>query len=147
MSHARQQIREAVATALTTDLAGTATVTEGRTWIQQQPELPHVSVYTVTEESDQDQTSFDALYRELALVCEITVKGVDGNAASDALDVLAESIEQSLGTRRQVIGIQDLYPESWDVTLTSDGDQVNGAASLTYSCQYRTVIGQPDLIV
>ena len=146
MSHARTQIRDYVVATLTADITA-ALIVDTRIWIQQASDLPVIAVYTTEEDIDQDQSSFDAVYRTLALVTEIRVQGVDGEATELALDNLAEAVEVSLGDQRRALGMQDIWPATWESAVNTEGDTVTGSGTLTFSCQYRTAIGAPATII
>ena len=143
--HARQQIREAMVQALQMDVS-LATVNEGRIWAYQQTELPIIGVYTNEEAQSLDEGTFDAIGRELELVCEVVAQGVDGNTVVDTLDAIAVQVEESLGDEREVLGILDCVPAAWSVELSTEGETVTGTALMGFSVLYRTAIGSPETI-
>jgi hypothetical protein len=145
MSHARQQIRDAVVTALTGNVS--ATVVPTRAWIVQTDELPVVLVYTNSEADSLDDpgASFEALSRILELVTEIVVTGPTTNA--DQLDDLAAEVETLLGANRELAGVLDMVPESSEVVETTEGEQVISRLVLTFATQYRTAVGSPETII
>ena len=144
MAHARQQIQDAMVTAL--ELGVTATVQAGRIWIYQESELPILGVYTNEEADSQDDGSFDAIGRTLELVCEAVAQGVDGNTVNNALNAIAVEVETVLGTQRTVLGILDCVPAAWSVELSSEAETVTGKALMGFEIDYRTAIGAPEVI-
>ena len=142
--HARQQIQDAMVTAL--QFTATVTVQAGRVWIYQPVELPIVGVYTNEEADSQDDGTFDAIGRELALVCEIVAEGTDGNTVDITLNDIASEVETILGAQRQVLGILDCIPTAWAVEMSTESENVKGKAIMEFTVLYRTEIGQPDVI-
>ena len=146
MSHARTQIQDEMVAALQVDV-NLATVQAGRIWVYQPEELPIVGVYTNNESQSLDDGSFDAIGRELELVCECVAQASDGNSVETILNNIAEQIEQSLGDERNVLGILDCVPAEWVVEMSTEGDTVTGKAGLGFSVLYRTAIGSPETII
>lgn len=142
--HARIQIENAMVAAL--QLGVTAMVQAGRIWVYQQDELPIVGVYTNSEADSQDDGTFDAISRELDLVCEVVAQGVDGTTVNQSLNDVAVEIETVLGANRQVLGILDCVPATWTVELNSEAETVTGKAVMEFAVLYRTAIGDPENI-
>jgi hypothetical protein len=145
MSHARTQIQDAMVIAL--DAGVTATVQSGRVWTYQQEELPIVGVYANDEEQSVDDGSFDAIGRNLELVCEIVAQAIDGATVNDALNVVATEIETTLGSQRQALGIMDCTPATWTVEVNSEAETVTAKALMGFEVLYRTAIGTPEVIL
>jgi hypothetical protein len=146
MSHARIQIQDAMVAALVTDVS-LATVKAGRVWVYQSGELPVVGVYTNEEAQSLDDGSFDAIGRELELICEVVAQGVDGNTVDIALNAVAVQIEESLGDERHVLGILDCVPAAWSAEFSTEGETVTGKGVMGFSVLYRTAIGSPETII
>ena len=143
--HARQQIQDAMVTAL--QFAATVTVQAGRVWIYQPVELPIVGVYTNEEADSLDEGTFDAIGRELALVCELVAEGTDGDTVNSTLNAMASEVETILGTQRQVLGILDCVPGAYAVEMSSESENVKGKAIMEFTVLYRTAIGSPETII
>ena len=126
---------------------GTMTVQAGRVYIYTQLELPLVGLYTNEETDSLDDGSFDAIGRELNLVCEVVVQGTSGKAVNDSLNDIASLIETTLGQERQSLGILDCVPNSWAADMTTEGETVTGKGVLEFSVLYRTAIGSPETII
>ena len=146
MSHARTQIQDAMDAALQTDVT-LATVTAGRIWVYQQGELPVVGVYTNEEVDSLDEGTFDAIGRELELICEVVAQGVDGNTVDNTLNDIAVQVETALGLEREVLGILDCVPSAWAAELTTEGETVTGKGVMGFNVLYRTAIGSPETII
>ena len=150
MSHARQQIREAVVTVLQA-FPVLATVQDTRIWIVQQAELPLVGVYTSTEAITFDEGATmgetDALMRELEVVLDIAVSSSSGQASMNALDDLAAECEEALGVDRNMLGIMDITPAAVDVEQSTEGDSVISRMQFGFICLYRTAVGFPQVII
>jgi len=145
MSHARQQIRDAVTAAL---VSVTATVQKQRIWVLQQDELPLVGVYTSTEEDSLDEgASFGTLFRSLEVKVDLAVAGSTGEQSLNDLDDLAVEVETDLGADRQLVNIMELLPVSTDVEQTTEGDSVISRMTMTFEAMYRTEIGKPEVII
>jgi len=146
MSHARIEIQDAMVAALQPDV-DLATVKAGRVWVYQPGELPVVGVYTNEEAQSLDEGTFDAIGRELELICEVVAQGVDGNTVDIALNAIAAQIETSLGDERHVLGILDCLPAAWSAEMTTEGDTITGKGVMSFSVLYRTAIGSPETII
>ena len=145
MSHARTQIEDAMLAAL--QFPGTMTVQAGRVYIYTPEELPIVGLYANEESDSLDDGSFDAIGRELNLVCEVVVQGTSGKIVNDSLNDIAALIETTLGQQRQALGILDCVPNDWDPVLTTEGETVTGKGVLEFNVLYRTAIGSPETII
>ena len=145
MSHARTQIEVEMLTAL--QFPGTMTVQAGRVYIYTPQELPIVGLYTNEETQSLDDGSFDAIGRELNLVCEIVAQGTSGQAVNDSLNDIASLIETTLGQERQALGILDCVPSAWAAEITTEGETVTGKGVIEFSVLYQTAIGSPDTII
>ena len=145
--HARQQIREAVVTALSGNVS--ATVIDSRIWTLQTDELPLVGVYTASESDSLDEGGASmgspVLFRELELVAELAVIGASGKVSADALDSLAEQVEAEMP--REPAGALDVLPGSWEVEQSPEGEQIISRAVMTFICQYRTAAGVAGVLL
>ena len=148
MSHARTQIQDAMVSAL--GLGVSIPVQAGRVYTLQQPELPLVGVCTNEELmslNDGDGASFDAIGRELELICEVVAQGADGVTVNDSLNNVAVEIETTMGDERNVLGIIDCVPSAWSVEMSAEGETVTGKAIMGFNVLYRTAIGSPENII
>ncbi len=149
--HARQQIRDAVVTALTGNVGVGVSVIGSRTWILQTDELPLVGVYTASEAStvEDELAAMGAptLARTLELVCEVAVIGVDGEASANQLDDISELIEDEMAGNRNIVGVVDILPVSNEVEQLQEGDRIISRGLITFDCLYRTAVGASGVIV
>lgn len=128
MTHKRQSIRQAVATAV----GGTATRTRPTT----DDELPAVLVYTLRETSELAQLR-RALERTVSVIVEIRAKST--GAIDDALDALCETAEAAMEADPTFGGLAiTSFLASTSVGLDGEGDYRQAVASLEYQVIYRT---------
>lgn len=145
MTHARQQIREAVVALLA---PVPAPVYDSRVREFEQTDLPFVNVLEPesTEESVRMDTS-GTLERRAQLVVEIGVRELYGLDAQQALDSLTEAVEIQLSSAALKNAVPNL--KRWWLIATEtmepvvDSDQVLQAVSLSYLAEYYTADGQP----
>ena len=92
MTHARQDIREQVATTLRTEFANVYT---SRAKVLFEQDMPAVLVYTTTETIQKerwDTDGFGNLFRDLEIAIEAVDIGKDD--LDDKLDAMAEKIQE-----------------------------------------------------
>jgi len=144
--HARQQIREAIAT-LVTGLSTTgATVYQSR--VYPIDTLPSLSVYSLNEEVEDTQQN-GAQTRVLTVVIEGRVKAVSNY--DDTLDTIAEEVETA------IMADQFLSALSADVKLTElqettielyeDLEKPCGVVSLRFHVLYRVNESDPSTLI
>jgi len=92
MAHVRQQIREAVATAIT-GLASAASVHQSRVYDLEAGDLPAFKVYTLSEGSERDSLSYPrGTRRQLQVVVEAAAKAAAD--LDDTLDTLCAEVNR-----------------------------------------------------
>jgi hypothetical protein len=145
-NHMRQQVREAVATALT-GLATTSTrVYENRLNPLQAANLPCLVVTTDSEQIEYG--AFGGLSRRQHRNLRLVVKGIAKASASvdDTLDTICKEVEVAIaagGTFGGKLG-GGLQLESTQIELDGDGDKTVGVATMEFSGTYLTMEGVPD---
>lgn len=145
MSHARQQIREAVATALTGLATTGSRVHQSRMRPASDAGLPCLLITTDQERIEQSLQS--RLARELV----VTVRGLAKASATldDTLDTIAEEVEaamQAAGTLTNRIPA-GLVLESIEVEFDDTLDKPVGVVEMRYRAGYYTLAGSPATIV
>ena len=143
MSHARQQIRNAIAT-LVTGLSTTGSnVYASRIYRLQASELPALLVYTESETSTRSHMQ-NALERNLS----VRVEGIAKATADldDTLDTIAQEVEAALGGQSPA-GVEELVLEGTDMTLNGDAEQPVGSVVMEYLVRYRTTETAPETIL
>ena len=143
MSHARQQIRDAVA-ALLTGLTTTGShVFQSRVYRLQASELPALLVYTNSETVERSHMT-SGLVRELTLRVEGIAKALAD--IDDTLDTIGAEVEAALGGQEPA-GVEDLVLQSADVTINGEGEQQVGAIVMDFLVRYRTNQAAPETIL
>ena len=146
--HPRKIIRDAAVALLAN--AGTAAgkrVTPTRIDPHKRAELPALSVYTLSEQTDAEDA--DTAPRELWRTLKLEIAGWVAHSAAlpadDALDDLAEQIETAMEADRYLGGAAgESILASTEITIRDDGDPLVGIITLTYDVLYRTSPAAPD---
>lgn len=137
-THRRKRIRDAAMAALlaaSTSAGSRIFSTRSVPWRRLQ--LPAVSVYALSETSDDQQTSPRELYRTLTLAIEAAVEA--GENIDDTLDAMALELERAMhadSTLGEVCG--DSMLVGTELEVAEQGDKPIGLLRLTYKCWYRT---------
>jgi hypothetical protein len=156
MSHARQQIREQIATLLKVTPTNWASVFETRI-ITARAVMPFLLVYVSNESSEQILIHPTGMYQRTA---SITIHGMlkmpgMGNGTSltetveDRLDAMASEIETKIKstTVTKAKGIS-LQSTDFNVAVNeSDGSVSHAELIQAWTVQYMTVEGSPDTLV
>ena len=143
MSHARQQIREAVATLVTGLTTTGSNVFQSRVYHLQASELPALLVYTNSETVERSHMT-TGLVRELTLRVEGIAKALAD--IDDTLDTIGAEVEAALGGQEPA-GVEDLVLQSADVTINGEGEQQVGAIVMDFLVRYRTDQADPETIL
>lgn len=145
MSHARQQIREAVATALTGLTTTSTRVYQSRMRPVGDAGLPCLLVTTDQEEIEQSAQSRQ--FRDLT----ITVRGFAKATANldDTLDTIAKEVETAMQSAGTLSGktASGLVLNRIDVDMDDSLDKPAGVIALQYRANYFTAAGTPGTIV
>lgn len=147
MPHAREQIRDAVVSALT-DLATTGrNVFRSRIYPMEQAKLPGLAIYT---KSDSSEYVTLTLPRTLDRTLVVTVEAyVSANADFDeTIDDISAEIESAMYTNRTLGGLaRDSQILGVEVDFSGDGENPVAIAVFTIEIQYVTVEGSPTTAV
>lgn len=148
--HAREQIRSAVATALTGLSATGSNVFMTRLHKFQATELPALAIYTLQEEVERATMGSRSQERALHVAVDIAIQQVSN--VDSALDDISADVEDAMETAWQAGSgiwgtILDLTLNSSVVTMSGEGDQRALGMVLTYTVLYRTVEGEPETII
>lgn len=143
--HARQQLRDAVVTAVTGLAITGSRVYTARVYPAQDSELPHLEVNTV-DESASDVLLDGSIERQVTL--EITARARATAALANTLDAIAEQVETTLGASINVNGKDvDLAYTGASIQFSGDADQPIGTASLTYRATLYTAANAPGTLL
>ena len=145
MSHARQQIREAVTTLVTGLNSTGGNVFQSRVYRIQQSELPALLIYTTDEEVSRSSFSGG---NELERVLGVRVEGFAQATANldDTLDTIQSEVEEALGGELPA-GVEDFYLTSASSNLTGEGEKPIGTVAMDFLCRYRTSELNPETIL
>lgn len=146
MAHVRQQIREAVATAIT-GLASAASVHQSRVYDLEAGDLPAFKVYTLSEGSERDSLSYPrGTRRQLQVVVEAAAKAAAD--LDDTLDTLCAEVETAIAADISLGGLsQDAYLETTQIEFNDGGDQPHGTATMSWVVEYRVRETAPEAVL
>lgn len=143
MAHARRQIREAVATALTGLTTTGSRVFQSR--MREQESLPCLLVVTDTENVDASVGTIQQ--RDL----DILVTGLAQGASNvdDTLDAIAEEVETAMQAAGTLGGLVSVAPGLTGIRTQFDDSlqQPVGEIELAFRCTYFTHAGAPGTTV
>jgi hypothetical protein len=143
--HARQIIREAVATLLTGLTTTGANVFQSRVHNIQESELPCLLILTDDESVDIENSLLNAPARLLGLTIEGKAKATA--TLDDTLDDIAAEVEVAMAADITIGGLtENVYLESTSIQFTGEGDQPIGSVTLSYIVSYRTPFGDPSTV-
>ena len=136
MSHVRTQIRAALVAAL----SPIATTHATRVHKLEQDTLPVLLVYTNNEETVEGGP-MNAVQRLL----EVEVVAVaDGEAVDDQLDTLIAAVEAVLNASTLGGLVIHALPRSLQMSISTEGSQPIGRATLKYEVLYMTSMNDPE---
>jgi hypothetical protein len=148
MSHARQQIREAVETLLGT-IVGLTVFASRQTEKYDENDLPAATVSTLSERMLEETAVINSLEtsREIIITVELRAKHTTG--IDDELDALAVSVEDVLGADETLGGLIDYFSLTQTDIEIDDGslDRPVGLATLTYAGVYRVSASDVETIL
>lgn len=147
MPHAREQIRDAVVTALTDLTTTERNVFRSRIYPMEQAKLPGLAIYTKSDSSEYvTLTPPRTLDRTLVVTVEAYVSA---NADFDeTIDDISAEIETAMYTNRTLGGLaRDSQILGVEVDFSGDGENPVAIAVFTIEIQYVTVEGSPTTAV
>lgn len=143
MSHARQQIRDAVVTTLTGLATTGSRVYSGR--VHPLDVLPALTVWTPDE-----RIEYDAMGTTQSRLLVLVVEGRARATASldDTLDTIAAEVEAAMmADRSQGVGAQETSLERIETELEAGAEQPTGLIRLTWEITYRVDGTDPTTIL
>lgn len=147
MAHARQQIREAAAAAVTSLTLTGANVFQSRLNALPEDKLPAIRLYTNSEESE-NLTLVEPVEQQRTL--ELIIEGVAkvNDDLDDTLDDVAEDIEVAIASDVTLGGIvQGLLYVATEVEMSAEGDQPVGIVRLAYQVDYLVYSDAPGTLI
>jgi hypothetical protein len=138
MAHARQLIREQVATTLTGLSTTGSNVFQSRVYPLQESNLPALLIYTKEESSEAIVMGSDrAIERELTLAVEAYVK--NNTNSDDIIDDIAEEIESAIGADSTLNNkAKDVFLVSTDINYVGEGENPVAVATFNFLVNYCT---------
>lgn len=147
MTHARQQLRDAVGTAVSGLTTTGANVYTGRVYPLQSDELPCLWVNTVAEDAEAQTIDFDAVLLRTVTV-EIRGQARAVSDIADVLDNIAEEVETALAGTVSVGGKSvALEYAGAQIDFSGDIDQPVGTVAMRWTAQLFTLASAPGTLV
>lgn len=140
MAHVRQQIRERIASVLTTSVTLVSSrVYQSRVYPLTEAQLPAVTVYTGAETSGLQTIGAKTLMRTANINIDVYAKATAD--LDDDLDAIAVQIEEAIAGDFTVNGLaKDAVLISTDIDFSGETEQPIGMARLTFAVRYITAI-------
>lgn len=147
MTHARTQIRQAVATLLKNNTSASANVFEARAYALDDPKLPALLVYTKQETVGQTSMSYlRSQQRELQVSIEAYVKA--RGKVDDDTDTLALEIEQLIAADPTLGGlVKDVVLDTTETLISDEGEKPIAVAVLNYAVLYTVKEHEPQTLI
>jgi len=148
MAHARQQIRESVATIVGSLTTTGTNVFQSRVYNVQETELPCLLIYTTDEEVSGPQSI--ASPRRIERVLELVIEGKARASATldDTLDDIAAEVEVAMGADPTLnVNAVDSLLSSVAIEYSADAEQPVGSIVMRYSVAYITTENNPSVLL
>ena len=144
MAHVRQQIRDAVATRLTSQVGLVSSrVFTTRVHPLNEALLPAISVYTGSESSERYQAGVTDMNRELSLEVDVYVR--ETSSFDDDCDAIAVQVEEAMAGDFTIGGLaKSSVLTSTEIQFDGEADQILGVAKLTYQVRYVTALNDVE---
>lgn len=140
MAHVRQQIRERVASLLTT--ANVASIVAQSRVYPLMPGNVAALVYATNETVEAATLTYPRkLSRTLSLIVEVMRRNAAASSGDldDSLDTLCVAVEEAIAADQTLNGLaDDIILASTQVTMSGDGDAPIGVARMEFIVSYRT---------
>lgn len=144
MSHVRQQIRDRVATLVTGLPTVGSNVYKMRRYALDDAKLPAICVYTMDESSSLVTIGSRTLNRTVNLAVQIFVAGASA-AVSDSIDTICVAVEEAIAGDFTLDGLaKSCVLSETQVDINVEGERSIGNASLVYTVEYVTSIGDVE---
>lgn len=145
MSHARTQIRKAVAAALANAQSVPATVYASRVHKLEPADVPYALVYTTEEASDRYSMDAD-LWREVTVRVVLVVRALD--SFDDDADALAAAVESVLASDAVLAAlVKSLVLRSTEIEYAGSQDVPVGTLTLEFNAAYATAASNPETLL
>lgn len=142
MAHGRNQVRTAVAVALTGLTTTGANVFQFRVYPHESTAMPSLNIRAGDEEVDE----VDGLTRTVQIFVEGRIKATSNLA--DTLDTISEEVETALAADRTLGGVSIHIIEPGTTTEIEDGaEQPVGMITMVFPIMYRIAMEAPGTIL
>lgn len=143
-NHVRQQLREAIATAVTGLTTTGANVFPSQVYPVQQNQCPALKIYTVSE-SAQDISIHAPALQERSITVAIEICAVEATGADNIIDTAAKEVEVAL-YGGVTLGSKDVELRYTGIEIDWDtGDQPIGVGRMSFSATIYTAANAPDI--
>lgn len=138
MAHVRQQIRDAIVTALTGLTTTGSNVFRSRIYPLEKAKLPGLCIYTRSETTEFDTLTISrSVQRELEVAVEAYVSATANY--DNTLDTIAVQVEEALTADVTLGGLsKDMQVTGFEAEFAGDGEQPVAVGRFTVAVQYRT---------
>ncbi|MBT4292879.1 hypothetical protein HOD41_09335 [bacterium] len=145
MSHARQQIRDAIIMQVTGLPTTGANVYQSR--VRVFDTLPCLNVLTISEDLDADNSQMRGIQaRELQIDIEVRIKSPLN--LDDSLDTIAVEIESAIADDSTLGGlVKFIELQGTEIEFDDDLEQPVGQMTMRWLCLYLIDSGNPELII
>lgn len=145
MAHARQQIRDAVTTAVTGLTTTTTNVFPGR--VYPFDTLPCLAVYSNNEVIDEEGGVMGAVNTR-ALVITVEGRARAATSVDDTLDTISKEVEVAIGTDDTLGGlVQCARLQTTEIELDGEAEQETGLIRMEFLIYYRTSLSDPETLI
>lgn len=147
MSHARQQIRDAVVTAVTGLATTGSNVFRTRVHPLEEQMLPALLVYTLDETSEPDAMgSSRGLDRSLRVAVEVAVQQLAD--IDNTMDTIAAEVETAIAANTGLAAlVRDISLDSTTIVRSGEGEQRALGMQMAFTALYRTRRGAPETLI
>ena len=146
MPHAREQTRKAVAAAVTGLTTTDTNVFDSR--VHTPAEMPCLSVYSLTEETDDASREMGTTEEFRTLTIEIHALAKAASGMDDELDTICAEVELAMGADSTLAGLViDTSYRGVEIEQTDELDQPAGEARMEWAILYRTDGADPTTLI
>lgn len=144
MAHVRKQIRDRMATTISTGVTLVSSrVYTTRVYPLTDANLPAITVYTGSEVSSRLNMGLNDLNRSLTVDVDIYVRAT--STFDDDVDAIAVQVEEAIAGDFTVNGLaKEAVLTGTDIQFSGDAEQPIGIAKLTYSVRYITALNDVE---
>lgn len=151
MPHARQQIRDGVATTLTGLATTGSNVFVSRVYPLESASLPGITIMTDNDVAEIDNTSAmnsnRIVWANLGLIIKAHVQE-SASSLDDTLDQIEVEVRQALLSDITLGGLaKDIWWISSDITLEGENAKPIGLAEILFNVSYRVAASDPSTVL